>query len=160
MEQFVIDPIIKEQFEYYQNMCSLLSEFKESKFAPPATLEEIEHWEKENNAILPHQYKSWLMLTKESRILDGYIEFRWPELGCLDTVDDVIIIGSVIGDGEELLISRESNHILSFFDGETEEYNDFDDCLTTKSCYIESMAEDFIGEEWTDLYDEKFPSQP
>jgi len=41
MEIFIIDPIIKEQFEYYQNMCSLLSEFKNSTFAPPATLEKI-----------------------------------------------------------------------------------------------------------------------
>ncbi len=42
MEKFVVDKIIAEQFEYYQNMCSLLSEFKDSTFAPPATLRKIE----------------------------------------------------------------------------------------------------------------------
>lgn len=63
MEKFVVDKIIAEQFEYYQNMCSLLSEFKDSTFAPPATLRKIERWEKENDTTLPHQYKSWLLLT-------------------------------------------------------------------------------------------------
>ena len=141
-------------------MCSLLSEFKDSEFAPPATLEEIENWEKENDATLPHQYKSWLMLTKESRILDGYIEFRWPEFGTLDESNDIIVIASIIGDGETTYISRSDGKVFSIFEGEIKEYDDFDDFLTIESLYVESMAEDFIGEEWTDLYDEKFPSQP
>lgn len=46
MEKFVVDKIIAEQFEYYQNMCSLLSEFKDSTFAPSAMFEKIEKWEK------------------------------------------------------------------------------------------------------------------
>lgn len=156
MEEFVVDKIIAEQFEYYQNMCSLLSEFKDSTFAPPATLKKIENWEKEIN--LPHQYKSWLMQAESSRILGGYIEFRWPELGSFDTTDDVIIIGDVIGDGEELLISRENGKIFSFFDGETEEYEDFDDLLTCLSGFIEHSAEKYLGEDWENIYSSKFES--
>ncbi|MDE6593057.1 MAG: hypothetical protein K2K57_08345 [Oscillospiraceae bacterium] len=159
MEKFVVDKIIAEQFEYYQNMCSLLSEFKDSTFAPPATLEKIEKWEKENDTILPHQYKSWLMLTECSRIMGGYIEFRWPQLGSFDTADDVIVIGAVIGDGEELLISRKNSKIFSFFDGETEEYEDFDDLLTCLSGFMEHSAEKYLGADWGDIYDNKFENK-
>ena len=156
MENFVIDPIIKEQFEYYQNTCSLLSEFKNSTFAPPATLEKIEKWEKENDSPLPQQYKSWLLLTSESSILDQFIDFSWPEIGTLDEKDDIIIIASIIGDGETAYISRSNGKVFSIFEGEIKEYDDFDAFLSIKSLDIESMAEDFIGEEWEDLYDERF----
>lgn len=158
MEKFAIDPIIKEQFEYYQNMCSLLSEFKDSTFASPATLEKIENWEKENDTELPHQYKSWLLLSESSRIIGGYIELKWPQLGCFDADNDVIIIGSIVGDGEELLISRKNGKIFSFFDGETEEYEDFDDLLTCLSGFIEHSAEKYLGADWEDIYDNKFES--
>lgn len=156
MEKFVIAPIISEQFKYYQNMCSLLAEFKDSTFDPPAALEKINEWEKENDTVLPHQYKSWLMLTAESSILDQFIDFSWPEIGTLKEENDIIIIASVIGDGETAFISRSDGKIMSIFEGETKEYNDFDDFLTIKSLYIESMAEEFIGEDWGDIYDETF----
>ena len=156
MEKFVIDPIISEQFKYYQNMCSLLAEFKDSTFDPPATLEKINEWEKENDTVLPHQYKSWLMLTAESSILDQFIDFSWPEIGTLKEENDIIIIASLIGDGETAFISRSDGKIMSIFEGEITEYDDFDNFLTIKSLYIESMAEEFIGEDWGDIYDETF----
>lgn len=156
MEKFIVDKTIVAQFEYYQNICSLLSEFVDSAFAPPAALDKIEKWEKEKGIKLPHQYKSWLMLTESSRILSGYIEFRWPKLGSLDASDDVIIIGDVIGDGEELMISCESGKIFSFFDGEMEEYEDFDDLLTCLSGFMEHSAENYLGEDWADEFDEKY----
>ena len=38
------------------------------------------------------------MLTECSRIMEGYIEFSWTQLGSFDTADDVIVIGAVIGE--------------------------------------------------------------
>ena len=96
------------------------------------------------------------MLTAESSILDQFIDFSWPEIGTLKEENDIIIIASVIGDGETVFISRSDGKIMSIFEGETKEYNDFDDFLTIKSLYIESMAEEFIGEDWGDIYDETF----
>ena len=49
--------------------------------------------------------------------------------------------------------------IFSIFEGEIKSYDDFDDFLTIESLYIESMAEEFIGEEWGDLYDERFENK-
>ncbi|WP_173329338.1 hypothetical protein [Ruminococcus flavefaciens] len=156
MIRYEIDDTIKEQFDYYKNMCALLSEFTDSEFGPPAEIEKIEQWEKDNNVRLPHQYKSWLLLTEYARIIGGYIEFRWPQMGSSDAENDVIVIGAVVGDGEELLISRESGKIFSFFDGETEEYEDFDDLLTCLSGFMEHSAEEYLGADWGDIYDERF----
>lgn len=88
--------------------------------------------------------------------MDGYINFTFPQLGSFDATDDVIIIGDVIGDGEELLISCESGKIFSVFEGEIEEYEDFDDLLTCLSGFMEDSAEEYIGKEWGDIYDRKF----
>ena len=68
--------------------------------------------------------------------------------------EEVIVISP--GDGEELLISRESGKIFSFFDGETEEYEDFDDLLTCLSGFMEHSAEEYLGKDWGDIYDERF----
>ena len=153
---FEIDDIIKEQFDYYKNMCALLSEFKDSEFGPPAEIEKIEQWEKDNNVKLPHQYKSWLLLTAESSILDMYIDFSWPTIGTLNEKNDIIIIASIIGDGETAYISRTDSKVYSIFEGEIKEYDDFDDFLTIKSLYFESLAEEYLGDDWGDIYDERF----
>ena len=114
--KYEIDDTIKEQFEYYKNMCALLSEFKDSDFGPPAEIEKIEQWEKDNNVELPHQYKSWLLLTEYARIIGGYTEFRWPQLGSFDADNDVIVIGAVVWVGEDLIISRERRNVFILLD--------------------------------------------
>ncbi|MBR4361777.1 MAG: hypothetical protein IKP42_03420 [Ruminococcus sp.] len=153
---FEIDDIIKEQFDYYKNMCALLSEFKDSEFGPPAEIEKIEQWEKDNNVKLPHQYKSWLLLTAESSILDMYIDFSWPTIGTLNEKNDIIIIASIIGDGETAYISCTDSKMYSIFEGEIEEYEDFDDLLTCLSGFMEHSAEEYLGADWGDIYDERF----
>ena len=154
--KYEIDDTIKEQFEYYKNMCALLSEFKDSDFGPPAEIEKIEQWEKDNNVKLPHQYKSWLLLTAESNILDMYIDFSWPTIGTLNEKNDIIIIASIIGDGETAYISRTDSKVYSIFEGEIEEYEDFDDLLTCLSGFMEHSAEEYLGDDWGDIYDERF----
>ncbi|WP_295068365.1 hypothetical protein [Ruminococcus sp.] len=159
MKKIEIDDIIKQQFEYYQNMCSLLSDFKDSHFDPPGDIEKIEQWEKDNGTNLPHQYKSWLLLSAGSNILDGFIELSWPEIGTLDERNDIIIIASIIGDGETVYISRTDRKVYSIFEGEIKEYNDFDDFLTIKSLYIETLAKEYLGDDWGDIYDKQFGSE-
>ena len=48
---------------------------------------------------------------------------------------------------------------IEFFtslDGETGKYEDFDDLLTGLSGFPEDSAEEALGEEWGDIYDERF----
>mgnify|MGYP003409307859 CR=1 FL=1 len=77
------------------------------------------------------------MLSSESNILDGYLEFTWPELGVLDEEDDIVSIGTRMGDGEEIGIMRSSGVVFTVCDGEVEEYNSFDDFLDAMEYYME-----------------------
>lgn len=156
MEKFIIDECIKDQFELYRNICTHLSEHYDSEFAPPAALEKIEQWEKDNDTKLPHQYISWLLLCSESNILDGYLEFSWPELGVLDEEDDIVSIGTRMGDGEEIGIMRSSGTVFTVFDGEVEEYDSFDDFLDTMEFYMEDKVKECFGGNWADDFNKKF----
>lgn len=154
---FIIDKNIKEQFEYYTNMCELLREYKDSSFAPPANINKIEEWENENKFSLPHEYKSWLMLTENADILNQYAVIQFPELGDYMAEKDVIIVGTVLND-EEILLSRSTNVIFRVTSDGEQEYRDFDDMLADLSFYLEESAEDCIGENWDEIYDERFES--
>lgn len=156
MNDFVIDQEVKEDFEYIRNLCELLSEFRDSKFEPPMQMTEIEQWEKDNNTKLPDQYKSWLLLTSYARIAGGLYTFEAPIIGSYDEDDDVIIAASIIGDGETLLISRESGAVFSDFDGEMTEFESFEEFLVGISVDLERLAKEYLGESWEDIYDETF----
>ncbi len=156
MEKFVVDECIKDHFELYQNICVHLSEYYFSKFENSATLDKIEHWEKENDTKLPHQYKSWLLLSSESSILDGYLEFFWPELGILDEEDDIVSIGTRMGDGEDIGIMRSSGTIFTSFDGEIREFEDFEDFLTKMQLYMERLVKEHFGKNWAEDFNKKF----
>lgn len=154
---FIINENIKEQFEYYTNMCELLCEYKDSSFAPPADIAKIEEWEKENKFSLPNEYKSWLMLTENADILNQYAVIQFPESGDYKDENDVIIVGTVLND-EELLLSRSTNVFFRVTSDGEQEYRDFDDMLADLSFYLEECAEDCIGENWDEVYDERFES--
>jgi len=156
MGNFKIDECIKDQYELYCNICSFLSEFHESEFEEPASLEKIEQWEKDNNTKLPHQYKSWLLLTSEASILDSYLEFTWPELGTYEEKNDVINIGTRMGDGEEIGMFRSTGRFYTSVDGETEEYKKFDDLLDSLEFHMEDMIEEAIGGNWAEDFNKKF----
>lgn len=156
MKKFVVDECIKDHFDLYRNICDFLSEHYDSNFNEPAELSKIEQWEKENDTKLPHQYKSWLLLSSESSILDGYLEFTWPELGVLDEEDDTVTIGTRMGDGEDIGIMRSSNIVYTVFDGEIREFDDFEDFLTSMQLYMERLVKKHSGENWVEDFNKKY----
>ena len=156
MSDFMIDEKIIADFEYIKNLCEMLSEFTDSKFENPMPIEEIERWEKENDTTLPQQYKSWLALTSCARIAGGYYDFFPPEIGCFEEDNDVVIAASIIGDGEELLISRSTGKVFSCFEGEVTEHDSFDDFLGSVMISLEEQASEYLGDSWEEIYDEKF----
>lgn len=157
MEEFVIDKVIREQFDYFKQFCEFMApEDYESSFEPAATIEQVEEWEKENDTQLPHQYKSWLLLSSESYILSGYLELFWPTIGTLEESNDIVIIGTVVGDGEEVGIRRNDGTVYSIFDGEVREYKDFDDFLTHTLYFMQEMAAEDIGDDWEEQFNEMF----
>lgn len=156
MANLVIDKEISGWFDHFRNFCDFMADADyESEFKPGLTPEQIEEWEQENDTELPDQYKSWLMLTGRADILDGELELFAPEIGTLEEDDDIVIIGST-ADGSELGIRRADGTVYSVCDGELREYDDLDDLLTNRMAFLEEIAEDEMGEDWQEQFDEMF----
>lgn len=98
----------------------LYSETEDEKMFPPATTEQIENWEHINNAVLPEEYKEWLLLSDglvshffggKLFSLDKIIPYPYPD--ALEEYSeenrDYFIIGNYIGDGSMLLCDNEGN---------------------------------------------------
>ena len=145
---------VKDEFVDINNISSMLN--SDYSFDPPASSEEISNWEKENNIKIPDMYKSWLMLTKYARILEGEFELFFPEISKIHK--DAVVIGSIGGSGKDLLFSSKTGEIYSV-DDEIEKYENFVDFLAHVYIRLESEAEDEFGDSWTDIYDEKFGNE-
>ena len=156
MANFVIDDDIRGWFDHFRNFCEFMADADyDSEFDPGLTSQQIEEWESENDTELPDQYRSWLMLTGGASVLNGELELITPELGSLEEDDDIVIIGSR-GDGTEAGIRREDGTVYSICEGDIREYKDFDDFLTYAMAYLEDIAEDEMGEDWQEQFDEMF----
>jgi len=97
----------------------LHSETEDEGTFPPATSEQIENWERIHNAVLPKEYKEFLLLS------NGLVSYIFGgELFSLDDIipcpveaieeyseesTDYFIIGNYIGDGSMLLCDRNGN---------------------------------------------------
>ena len=150
----MIENIIQRVFDDFEDINKISSILNCSyKFDSPASSEEISDWEKDNNISIPDMYKSWLMLTKYARIMDGEFELFFPEISKIHK--DAVVIGSIGGSGKELLFSSKTGEIYSV-DDEIEKYEDFVDFLAHVYIRLEAEAEDEYGDSWTDIYDEKF----
>ncbi len=87
-------------------------------FAPPIDEEKMTSWEKETGITIPESYKEWLRFSGESTINGTTASFFSPEKFHSDYVpDDLVVIGSVIGDGEDVCFSKETGHFIRFFEG-------------------------------------------
>lgn len=146
-----MDSEIKESFEDIQKMCRLLAGNRTSEFAPPATEKQISDWEKTNNITIPPSYKDWLLCTGHAYIYGSYCELFFPEVY---NNGDFILIGDIIGDGECLYFTKNDTTIYRDFEGEITEYESFDEFLVHLEIDLEDFAEDELGENWTDLYDQ------
>lgn len=156
MAIFTIDGEIREWFDHYRNFCEFMAETDyESSFEEGLSPEEIEEWEQENDTELPHQYKSWLMLTGSADILSGELELFAPEIGSLEDADDIVIIAAA-ADGSEAGIRRKDGSVYSISDGEIRDFKDFDEFLTYRMAFLEDIAEDEMGDDWQERFDEMF----
>lgn len=86
--------LIKESYDHLKNLCDFLSDEYEYKFEAPASEEEINNWEKENDAVIPSMLKEWLLLTKNCNMSDRSWQLFFPEI---DDTENVLV-GSFTGD--------------------------------------------------------------
>lgn len=130
---------LKEKIEILLKLCAIAEkDFGEDafEFNEPASVYEIEKWEKENEISIPDSYKEWLAFSKNSMIRDSLAIFYGPEEfitdnedKSYDVPDDCIVIGELGGWGESLCFSSQTGIIKSFNDGEEYDSPDFGEIL-------------------------------
>ena len=96
------------------------------------------------------------MLTSYARIMDGRIELFFPEISTPDKED--VYIGS-LGYGSDSLYFSQKTRAFYVIGDDREEYEDFLDFLTYVHVTLEDEAEEEYGEEWLEIYDEKFGNE-
>lgn len=148
---FVINNEIKDAFDDIRNIASILS--RTSVFDQGVSIEELVDWEKNNLISMPDMYKSWLSLTSYSRIIEGEFEIFMPKNS--DEDSEGILIGIIGGGLRYLYFSKKDCSVYTIGD-ERIEYEDFNDFLSYVYIMLEDEAQDEYGEEWIEIFDEKF----
>ncbi|MCR4887718.1 MAG: SMI1/KNR4 family protein [Ruminococcus sp.] len=119
------------------------------EFNKPATESEIEDLENYFNITLPQSYKDWLSFSNGS-IIDGdyVVLFSISEIKKLQIKsfpNDYIIIGTVIGDGEVLCISKTTQKFIRCFEGEERVYDSLNDFFKRPLKSMLLNAEEILG---------------
>lgn len=148
---FVINNEIKDAFDDIRNIASILS--RTSVFDQGVSIEELVDWEKNNLISMPDMYKSWLSLTSYSRIIEGEFEIFMPKNS--DEDSEGILIGIIGGGLRYLYFSKKDCSVYTIGD-ERIEYEDFNDFLSYVYIMLEDEAQDEYGEEWIEIFNEKF----
>ncbi|GHU52903.1 hypothetical protein AGMMS49975_09730 [Clostridia bacterium] len=125
----------QKEFDEIKNLCKELEKDYgdgNSWFNPPVDENEILDWERENGLTIPESYKEWLRFSNGSQILNQLAQFLGVKeikvnLNILPT--DFVLIGALIGDGEDLCFSKSTGKIVRYFEGEQTELNDFKEML-------------------------------
>ena len=97
-------------------------------FNPPATDVEIRTWEQKNGILLPESYKDWLKFTNGSFILFDLMTTCDLEHISIDSEivpDNLIVIGTLIGNGQLLCITKNGKTIVQYDHGEIYEIPTF-----------------------------------
>lgn len=142
------DSSLSEYFTELVQLCREHSDEINSEFHAPAKARDIFAFEKRNRLSLPSQLKELLMFSNGFSLnYDSFysleeIEYHHKNWGTItdESGAEYIIIANVIGDGEDIVFSKETGIVYWEDHGEFTEYGDIGNVLEDR---IES-AEDFI----------------
>ena len=112
------------------------------EFSPATSFDEISEWENQNSITIPQGYRDWLMFSNGSTIHGSLAEFygiNKIKIGLADMQKNSVIIGNVTGDGERLCFSSKNGDFFTFFHGEVNKYDSFNDILLSLIEDIEGM---------------------
>ena len=124
----ILDSSIKHEIEEILEIKDELEDEGEFEFNNPTNDVEIERWEKQNNIIIPEQYKDWLKFSNGSKIDGEFAVFFEVDRLIVnkDEFDEpIVIIGSMVGDGEILAFSIKTGEILKILDGRVRKFETF-----------------------------------
>lgn len=95
-----------------------------SDFFNGATETEIQEFEQKNEITIPEEYKNWLRFSDGGEIFYTLVQFygvaHKPFIKVTNTglPEDLVLIGSYIGDGQYICFSKTNGNIVRFDHGE------------------------------------------
>lgn len=94
------------------------NELGRTTFAPACTEEKMAAWESANGIKIPESYKEWLRFTEECTIDGTTAQLFGPDHFRTDYVpENLIVIGEVVGDGEQVCFDKKTGEIVTWFEG-------------------------------------------
>lgn len=125
------DNSIKKEIEEILKIRDELLE-EEFVFYAPQSDVEIRTWEEKNKITIPEDYKEWLRFSDGAKLEGDFARFFGLNQFIINRTDyekPIVIIGSLVGDGEILAFSIETGEILKILDGRTTIFDDFKEYL-------------------------------
>jgi hypothetical protein len=116
---------LTEQITEIVKLCEQLANKHYFSFNPPATENDIADWETKNNTKIPEDYKNWLRFSNGSNISSASTEFygiNQIEVYNPPLIEDYMVIGSIVGDGEMICFSKSTGKIFTDDHGDVKEY--------------------------------------
>ena len=148
---------LKSEIEEILKLCEEAEEKGEgsSYFKAPVSEEEMTQWEEANGVKIPESYKEWLRFTGKCRIIGNTATFWGPkEFNSNYVLEEFVVIGEMVGDGEVVCFSKETGKFVDFFEGRIDgKYLDFQAVL--KTIRTLTTGEDDISDETLEALLEK-----
>lgn len=144
------DNSLKSEIEQIVKIAFALDGMEHFMFYPPASENELRELEEYFHAKFPESYKEWMRFSNGAEIFGNYItifttsELRKYQIKCMP--DDYIIIGTLIGDGELLCISKTSGQFIRCFEGKETYYDTLNDFFKRPLKRMLLNAEEMVGE--------------
>lgn len=135
--------VYTEQIQHITNYCDILQNESATVFGEPMQLNEIDEIESRIGIRFPMAYKLWLQNCGSVDIYGGTLRlFRPDENGFYKKFvpEELITIGTLIGDGEYLCLSRKNGKFVRYRNGKIQELYDFGCVLT----WIEAFLKDHM----------------
>ena len=112
---------LKEEIEELLRLCEKAKEEygeNSSIFAQGIEENEMTEWEEKNGITIPESYKEWLRFSAMCQIRQMLASFNPPsEFHSEYVPEDLIVIGTIIGDGEVICFSKTSGDFVRFYNG-------------------------------------------
>lgn len=127
---------LKNEIEEMVDICNRLEEIEDEEiytaYREPATEEMLTDWEKENDIVLPEEYKDFLRFTDGARIaaytaLFVSVEGIKPNSKLLPP--EYVLVGDYGGYGALMCFSKTTGEFITYEQGKIEHYGSFKNLL-------------------------------
>lgn len=128
--------IVSKKIDTLKDKCKLYSEYLgHSIFSKPVTQDDLKFWEQENETVLPDSLKDFLLVSNGLTVDDQLIKIfpiqrmKGYEQPYASVPEDLVVIGTVLGDDEKVYFSRKTGKFMMDEQGSIQNYESMAEIL-------------------------------